>query len=243
MFEDWLRRQDSPPGADLRVMWKPGTLVRPRHAAHGAAARGRLGCLAGRRRREHAGRPLSPDGVSRLLAERAPRMAAHHRAVAQMAAHMARAIGLRDEALHAVIRAAELHDIGKIAVPDAILNKPGALTESELEVMRSHTVVGEQILAGFEAPAVAGLVRSSHERWDGSGYPDGLRGEEIPLGARIITICDSYDAMTHERPYRPARSASEALAELRHGAARRFDPALVAVFLFEFGYLETRVTQ
>jgi two-component system, cell cycle response regulator len=86
-------------------------------------------------------------------------------------------------------------------------------------------------------------VRASHERWDGSGYPDGLRGEEIPLGARIIAICDSFDAMTHARPYRPARSVSEALAELRHGAGRRFDPALVAVFLSELGYLETRVTQ
>jgi two-component system cell cycle response regulator len=224
-------------------MWNGGSLARPRHAAHGPAARGRLGCLPGRRRREPAERPLSPDGVCRALAQRAPRMADHHRAVAQMSATVARAIGLRDEALHAVIRAAELHDVGKIAVPDAILNKPGPLTESELEVMRRHAVAGEHILAGFEPATVGSLVRSSHERWDGSGYPDGLRGEEIPLGARIITICDSYDAMTHARPYRPARPVSEALAELRHGAGRRFDPALVAVFLSEFAYLETRVTQ
>jgi two-component system cell cycle response regulator len=224
-------------------MWNPGPLARPRHAAHGPAARGRLGCLPGRRRREPAGRPLSPDGVSQALAQRAPRMAAHHRAVAQLAAAVGRAIGLRDEQLHAVIRAAELHDVGKIAVPDSILNKPGPLTDSELEVMRRHAVVGEHILAGFETAAVAGLVRSSHERWDGSGYPDGLRGEAIPLGARIITICDSYDAMTHARPYRPARSAPEALAELRHGAGRRFDPALVAVFLSQIDYRETRVTQ
>jgi two-component system cell cycle response regulator len=224
-------------------MWKPGSRARRRHAAHGPAARGRLGCVRGRRRREPAGPPLSPDGVSRALAQRAPRIAAHHRAVAQMAAAVARAIGLRDEALHAVIRAAELHDVGKIAVPDAILHKPGLLTESELEVMRRHAEVGERILAGFEPAAVGRLVRSSHERWDGSGYPDGLRGEEIPLGARIITICDSYDAMTQPRPYRPARSVPEALAELRHGAGRRFDPALVAVFLSVFGYLETRVTQ
>jgi two-component system, cell cycle response regulator len=232
MFENWLRRQESAPDADPRAMWKPGTLARPRHAARGAAARGRLGCLSGRRRREHPARPPSPDSVSRLLAQRAPRMAAHHRAVAQLSATVARAVGLRDEELHAVIRAAELHDVGKIAVPDAILNKPGTLTESELEVMRRHAVVGEHILAGFEPAAVGRLVRSSHERWDGSGYPDGLRGEDIPLGARIITICDSYDAMTHPRPYRPARSVDEARAELRHGAGRRFDPALVAVFLF-----------
>jgi HD-GYP domain-containing protein (c-di-GMP phosphodiesterase class II) len=170
-------------------------------------------------------------------------MAAHHRDVAQLAAALARRIGLQDEALHAVIRAAELHDVGKIAVPDAILNKPAALTAPELEVMRRHTVEGERILAGLEPPDVARLVRSSHERWDGSGYPDGLRGEEIPLGARIITICDAFDAMTHARPYRSARTIDEALDELHHGAGRRYDPTLVAVFLSERGYRATRVTQ
>jgi len=170
-------------------------------------------------------------------------MAVHHRAVARMAATLARRIGLDGEALYAVIRAAELHDVGKIAVPDEILNKPGALTEAELSVMRRHAVAGEEILTGFEPAAVGALVRSSHERWDGSGYPDGLRGEAIPLGARIIAICDAYDAMTNERPYRPARSAAEALDELRHGAGRRFDPALVAVFVGELAYLATRVTQ
>jgi two-component system, cell cycle response regulator len=222
-------------------MWKPGPLARSRRAVPRTAVRRRLPCPG--HRPSEAPRRLSPDRVNRLLTERAPRMADHHRAVAQMAATVARRIGLRDEALHSVIRAAELHDVGKIAVPDEILNKPGALTDPELEVMRSHAVVGERILAGFEPDRVSRLVRSSHERWDGSGYPDGLRGEEIPLGARIITICDSYDAMTHARPYRPARTVPEALEELRHGAGRRFDPALVAVFLAEVGYRETRVTQ
>jgi two-component system, cell cycle response regulator len=224
-------------------MWKPGSLARPRHAAHGAAARGRLGGMAGDRRRGRADDCLSPEAVNRALAQRAPRLVAHQRAVAEMTGVVARAIGVRDEELYAVVRAAELHDVGKIAVPDAILNKPGALDPDELEVMRRHAVAGQHILAGFEPAVVGRLVRASHERWDGSGYPDGLRGEEIPLGARIITICDSYDAMTHARPYRPARSVSEALAELRHGAGRRFDPALVAVFLSELAYLETRVTQ
>jgi HD-GYP domain-containing protein (c-di-GMP phosphodiesterase class II) len=224
-------------------MWKPGPLARPLHAAHGAAARGRLAEPAGARRRGPAVGCLSPEGVNRLLAQRAPRMAAHQRAVAELTGVIARAIGLDGEELHAVVRAAELHDVGKIAVPDAILNKPGPLDDAELEIMRRHAVAGQHILAGFESAVVGRLVRASHERWDGSGYPDGLRGEEIPLGARIITICDSFDAMTHARPYRPARSVSEALAELRHGAGRRFDPALVAVFLSELGYLETRVTQ
>ena len=220
-------------------MWRPGSLSRVRLAARATAGRRRVPCPAADR---SPGR-LSPDRISRLLTDRAPRMAAHHRAVAQMAATVARRIGLDGEQLHAVIRAAELHDVGKIAVPDEILNKPGALTEPELEVMRRHAVVGEEILTGFESAAVAALVRSSHERWDGSGYPDGLRGEAIPLGARIIAICDAYDAMTNERPYRPARSAAEALDELRHGAGRRFDPALVAVFIGELGYHGTRVTQ
>jgi two-component system cell cycle response regulator len=188
--------------------------------------------------------PPSPDRISLELALRAPRMAAHHRAVAQLAAALARRIGMRGEALHAVIRAAELHDVGKITVPDEILNKPGALTGPELEVMRGHAVEGERILARTEPRAVSCLVRSSHERWDGSGYPDGLAGEEIPLGARIITICDAFDAMTHARPYRPARTPEQARAELHHGAGRRYDPALVAVFLSELSsYRETRVTQ
>jgi HD-GYP domain-containing protein (c-di-GMP phosphodiesterase class II) len=117
-------------------------------------------------------------------------------------------------------------------VPDAILNKPGELSEDELALMRRHAIAGWLILRESAEPdAVAALVRSSHERWDGLGYPDGLAGEAIPLGARIITICDAFDAMTHERPYRTARSGAEALAELRQGAGVRYDPTLVAVFL------------
>ena len=206
--------------------------TRARHAADHAAGRRRL-----RRRGVEpvAGAP-SPDRLTRLLAERAPRMAAHQRAVAALSGSLARHIGLRDEALHAVLRAAELHDIGKIEVPEPILNKPAALTETELALMRRHAEAGERILAAAGEPApIPRLVRSSHERWDGSGYPDGLRGEDIPLGARIITICDAYDAMTHERPYRPARSVAEALAELRLGAGVRYDPCLVAVFLATIG--------
>jgi HD-GYP domain-containing protein (c-di-GMP phosphodiesterase class II) len=158
-------------------------------------------------------------------------MAGHHRAVAAMAGAVARHIGLRNERLHAIVRAAELHDVGKILVPETILNKPGALTEGELALMRRHAIAGYVILSESGEPApVPALVRSSHERWDGSGYPDGLSGEDVPLGSRIITICDAYDAMTHERPYRPARPDAEALAELRLGAGVRYDPTLVAVF-------------
>jgi HD-GYP domain-containing protein (c-di-GMP phosphodiesterase class II) len=190
---------------------------------------------AGRRLRacpHPAGEPApSPDRLTMQLAERVPRMAGHHRAVAAMASAVARRIGLQNERLHAVVRAAELHDVGKILVPQAILNKPGTLTEDELGLMRRHAIAGYVILSESGEPApVPALVRSSHERWDGTGYPDGLSGEDIPLGSRIITICDAYDAMTNERPYRPARTAAEALRELRLGAGVRYDPTLVEVF-------------
>jgi two-component system, cell cycle response regulator len=197
--------------------------ARARRAAAPAAAR------RGSHRRAAS---VCPDRLSRALARRAPRMAAHQRAVANLAGIVGRRIGLQDDELNAVVRAAEFHDVGKILVPDAILNKPGPLTEDELAVLRRHAVAGERILAGAAEPdPIPRLVRASHERWDGSGYPDGLRGEDIPLGARIIAICDAYDAMTHERPYRPARSAAEALDELRLGAGVRYDPGLVAVFV------------
>jgi HD-GYP domain-containing protein (c-di-GMP phosphodiesterase class II) len=224
-------------------MRNAGPFARAGRAAHRAAA--------GRRLRECApadGVPAgSPDRLCHQLYERIPRMARHHRAVADLAGMLARQIGLHDKALHAVVRAAELHDVGKVLVPEAILNKPGALSADELALMRRHAIAGYLILHESAEPApVAALVRSSHERWDGTGYPDGLSREAIPLGARIITICDAYDAMTHERPYRPARSDAEALDELRLGAGVKYDPTLVAVFAATVGasaYRATRATQ
>ena len=190
---------------------------------------------AGRRLRacpHTAGEPVpTPDRLSRQLTDRIPRMGRHHRAVAEVAGAMARHVGLDGARLHAVVRAAELHDVGKLLVPEAILNKPGALTDDELALMRRHAIAGYVILSESGEPApIPALVRSSHERWDGRGYPDGLAGDDIPLGARIITICDAYDAMTNERPYRPARPAAEALEELRLGAGVKYDPCLVSVF-------------
>lgn len=133
--------------------------------------------------------------------------------------------------VRAVRQGAELHDIGKLAVPDAILNKPGPLDEEEWTFMRRHTLVGERILAAAPALAdVARLVRSSHERFDGSGYPDHLVGESIPLGARVIAVCDAWDAMTTDRPYRRAMEHAEALAELERCSGTQFDPAVVKVF-------------
>src|SRR5919201_1965472 len=164
------------------------------------------------------------DLLMQILKEREPPLRQHMDDVAQLAIATARRMGLSAEELDEAARAAELHDIGKVAVPDAILHKPGPLDDIEWELMRQHTIVGERILAA--APAlrpVAQLVRSSHERWDGGGYPDGIAGAEIALGARIIAVCDAYDAMTTDRAYRPGSSPAEAIAELRRCAGGQFD--------------------
>ena len=182
------------------------------------------------------GRPHSParqsgDVLLRVIGEREPELLAHTRAVAELSRALASATGLDPETRETVARAAELHDVGKVAVPDAILSKPGPLDEDEEAFMRRHTVIGESIIA--EAPAlreVAALVRASHERWDGSGYPDGLAGHAIPLGARIVSVCDAYSAMRQKRPYGEVLGEEEALDELRRGAGSQFDPALVAAF-------------
>jgi HD-GYP domain-containing protein (c-di-GMP phosphodiesterase class II) len=121
-----------------------------------------------------------------------------------------------------------------MAIPDAILNKPGPLDDEEWAFMRRHTVIGEEILA--VAPAlqhVASLVRASHERWDGGGYPDSLAGEEIPLGARIVAVCDAYSAMVQERPYKPGLRPADALEEIRRSAGTHFDPQVVDAFAAE----------
>jgi hypothetical protein len=138
---------------------------------------------------------------------------------------IARRLEMTAEEVDEVARAAELHDVGKVGVPDAILDKPGHLDPGEWEFMRQHTILGERILNA--APAlrpVARLVRSSHERWDGTGYPDRLKGAEIPRGSRIVAVCDAYEAMTTHRAYRSAFSPADALNELRCGAGTQFDP-------------------
>jgi diguanylate cyclase (GGDEF)-like protein len=171
------------------------------------------------------------DLLLQIIKEREPALEQHVGDVGMLAAATARQLGQSGEALDEIVRAAELHDIGKIAVPEAILHKPGRLDAGEWQIMRQHTVVGERILAAAPAlRAVGALVRSSHERFDGGGYPDGLAGEAIALGARIIAVCDAFDAMLQERPYAPAMGEDEALAELRRCAGTQFDPMVVAAF-------------
>jgi HD-GYP domain-containing protein (c-di-GMP phosphodiesterase class II) len=180
--------------------------------------------------RASAGRQ-STDVLLRALAERDPYLGEHMADVASLAEAVADRMGLAKEEVEHISQAAELHDIGKVAIPDAILHKPAPLDEAEWAFIRRHTLIGERIIDA--APAlgrVAALVRSSHERYDGDGYPDGLAGQEIPLGARIVAICDAFDAMTTDRAYRQAMSSESALLELRRCAGNQFDPVVVEVF-------------
>jgi HD-GYP domain-containing protein (c-di-GMP phosphodiesterase class II) len=160
----------------------------------------------------------------------------HGEDVAGLAERVALRMSLSRAQARDVRYAAMLHDVGKIAVPSEILLKPGPLSEAEWEKMRSHAAIGGELVARIEAFAhLAPAVRSSHERWDGGGYPDGLAGEEIPLAARIIAACDTYDAIVTDRPYRPARSPRQARAELRRVAGAQLDEGAVAALLAELG--------
>jgi HD-GYP domain-containing protein (c-di-GMP phosphodiesterase class II) len=139
---------------------------------------------------------------------------------------------MSEEELRDLRYAAAFHDIGKIAVPETILNKPGPLTDAERREVERHPLVGEQILGPVDfLERVRPLVRHCHERWDGSGYPDGLAGDRIPLGARVILVCDAHDAMTRDRPYRSALPADAARAEIRSFAGVQFDERVAQAFL------------
>jgi diguanylate cyclase (GGDEF)-like protein len=169
-----------------------------------------------------------------VMAEREPDLYEHLHEVAVLAQAVGRRMGLAGEELEILVRAAELHDVGKIAVPDAILQKPAELEPDERAIIERHSEVGERILAVAPAMApVARLVRSSHERYDGLGYPDRRTTEEIPLGARIIAVCDAYDAMTSDRPYQSSMAPQGALETLRACAGSQFDPLVVEAFCDE----------
>ncbi len=167
-----------------------------------------------------------------VLGEREPDLHRHMHSVAELARAVGAHLGLDAEDLDVVVRAAELHDIGKVAIPDAILHKPGPLNDAEWDFVHRHTITGERIVSAAEALRPVGrVVRSSHERWDGDGYPDRLAGEAIPLGARIVLACDAWDAMTSDRSYRRAMAPEQVAAELRANAGTQFDPEVVAALL------------
>ncbi len=185
--------------------------------------------------RTSAGRQSS-DVLLRALTERNAELGVHLGGVAEWACATAMRLGVSAEQMEAVRQTALLHDVGKVAIPDEILNKPGPLDESELEFMNRHTLIGERIISAAPAlTVVAKSVRSTHERYGGGGYPDGLTGDEIPLIARIVAVCDAYDAMLTERPYRHARDRSAAIAELRLCSETQFDPEVVEAFVSALG--------
>jgi HD-GYP domain-containing protein (c-di-GMP phosphodiesterase class II) len=157
----------------------------------------------------------------------------HITRMSRMCAELGRTAGLEDSEVELLLHAASMHDIGKIAIPDRVLLKPGPLEPDEWELMKSHTIVGAEMLAGSRSPVVQMgevIARAHHEKWDGTGYPLGLRGEEIPLVARICSVCDVFDALVSDRPYKVAWPTQEALAELSRLSGKHLDPRLVALF-------------
>jgi diguanylate cyclase (GGDEF)-like protein len=173
----------------------------------------------------------STDVLLQVLSERTPELDDHLSGVARLAARAAQQLGLPEHEVKRIRLAAELHDVGKTAIPETILNKRGPLDDDEWAFMRRHTIIGERIIRAAPSLAhVAELVRSSHERYDGGGYPDALRGDEVPLGASIVAVCDAYDAMVSDRPYRNAMPIADALAELRRCSGAQFHPDVVAAF-------------
>ncbi len=175
------------------------------------------------------------DVLLRALAESGGMAAAHFNQVAQLARVTCERLALPPQDVPRIALAARLHDIGQVAVPTAILQKPGPLDEREWEVMRTHAEVGERILAaGASLADVAVMVRHHHERYDGGGYPDRLDGERIPMGSSVIAVCAAFTAMMKQRPYSDAITVAEAIAEIRRCSGSQFHPAVVAEFCPQF---------
>ena len=157
----------------------------------------------------------------------------HTQRVGALAARMARHMGMDDRFVWLVRQAAPLHDLGKIAIPDSILLKPGKLSDEEFEVVKTHAVLGARVLADGKSEVLGvaeRIARAHHERWDGDGYPDGLGAEAIPLEARLVHVADVFDVLVHERPYKEAWSVEDAAGELRAGSGTQFDPTVISAF-------------
>jgi diguanylate cyclase (GGDEF)-like protein/putative nucleotidyltransferase with HDIG domain len=218
-------------------------------SAEGFVAAARLACLQAQQsgggrailagqsdagEEQEADRPQQDavEALAMALLERDRYTGEHSEAVIEMSGAVARNLGLNAVEVERVKSAALLHDIGKVAIPDGILHKPGPLDDEEWQLMRQHPVIGERILRVLPGlGTVARIVRHEHERWDGGGYPDGLAGEEIPIGSRIIIAADTYHAITSDRPYRAAQSHDAAVDELTRCAGTQFDPTVTAALI------------
>jgi len=175
---------------------------------------------------------LAFEKIAKIVSSRDPYTGIHSEEVAELAVKLAKVLNLPEKEIARIDTAARVHDLGKIAVPDAILLKPGPLTEEEWKVMKQHPVVSAEILSGLEIyKDCVDIIRHEHEHWDGSGYPDGLKGEEIPLGSRIIAVADVWHALISDRPYRKAYTKEEARKIMKEMAGKVLDPKLVEIFL------------
>jgi diguanylate cyclase (GGDEF)-like protein len=214
-------------GSSFGAVMLPDEAVDPSHALQAADER-----LYAQKHSRRGESDRTMAALLEALSLREPDLQAHLEGVGSLAVETGRLLGLRRDELDELGRAAQLHDLGKLAVPDEILHKKGPLDEREWEFVRQHTIVGERILRASPAlRSVALVVRSSHEHWDGRGYPDGLSGEDIPLASRIICASDAYDAMTSNRPYRDALPPEDALNELMRLGGSQFDPTVVRVLV------------
>jgi diguanylate cyclase (GGDEF)-like protein/putative nucleotidyltransferase with HDIG domain len=182
---------------------------------------------------DRAARYRAAASLAKAVDARDTYTGSHSERVAELSARVANRLGLDAEQVELTRLAGSLHDLGKLAIPEEILRKPGELTDSERLVLERHPQIGFRMLDSLGVDPVADIVLHHHERWDGAGYPNGLRGEDIPFGARIIFVADAYDAITSHRVYSPARSSGVALAELERCAGTQFDPAIVAAFAEE----------
>ncbi len=213
-------------GTSFGAVFIPVDATEPSEALSEADAR-----LYAHKHQKSALRDRPHEALLQALYERDPELKGHTNNVAALAVKMCRRLGLPDTEVEELDLAAQLHDIGKIAVPDDVLHKPGPLTDSDWNLIRQHTIVGQRILSASPALRRVGeIVRATHERWDGTGYPDRLTAEEIPFAARLIAVCDAFDAMTSTRAYRPPLTIGEALAELARCSGKQFDPALIDIF-------------
>ena len=176
---------------------------------------------------DRAARFRAAASLARAVDSRDAYTGSHSERVALLAGEIAESLGLRTDETELIRLAASLHDLGKLAIPEEILRKPAALTDAERLVLERHPQIGHRMLESLGVEPIAEWVLHHHERWDGAGYPDGLGGEEIPIGARVIFVADAFDAMTSNRLYRPALSHVEALAEVERCSGTQFDPEVV----------------